>query len=260
MTDESNSNRTERIFVLYGSQTGNSEQAAKDYCKQIKEKFTPSYFKDLDLDPVEVETSCIQLDDFLEYRHAAFTKTMVIFVSSYGVGQAPIGSQKFRSFVEEMYAQADSGKVNKALLKGLNYGICGLGDSNFTTYLDNPTTIDNALKAVGATQLIKMGEADASEIGENSQENTIVKWKEELLIPLAKAVAVANSEDESSVDAVKAMQKGAIPILVKVDPDYTPPKEFGGRSGGAIPLPMLAAAIIMALIAALFVTGTINAP
>ena len=84
MTDDSGSSiRTEPLFVLYGSQTGNSEQAAEDFCTQIKEKFTPSYFKELDLEPVKVETTCIQLDDFLEYRHAAFTKTMIIFVSSY---------------------------------------------------------------------------------------------------------------------------------------------------------------------------------
>ena len=76
-----------------------SEKAAKDFCDQIQEKFTPSYFDGLGLEHVQVDTTCIQLDDFLEYRHAAFTKTMVIFVSSYGVGQAPMGSAKFRSFV-----------------------------------------------------------------------------------------------------------------------------------------------------------------
>lgn len=114
---------TESIFVLYGSQTGNSEQAALDFCQQIQEKFTPSYFQGLALDPVKVETTCIQLDDFLEYQHAAFTKTMIIFVSSYGVGQAPMGSYKFRSFAE---ALLESG--NTSMLKGLSFAVCGLGE------------------------------------------------------------------------------------------------------------------------------------
>jgi len=270
MTDESSSSsRTESIWVLYGSQTGNSEQAAKDFCQQIETKFTPSYFKglDLDLDPtVKVETTCMQLDDFLEYQHAAFTKTMVIFVSSYGVGQAPLGSPMFRSFAEELLVRVENGKTSSDLLKGLDYAICGLGDSNYTTYLDNPTTITMALKAVGANELIKMGEADASQIGdgETSQRNTIIKWKEELWIPLAKAVATAEDKDndESSVVDVdvKNMQKGSIPILMKIDPDYTPPKEFGGRAGGAIPMHLLVVAVIVALIAALFLTGVIEAP
>jgi len=260
MTEDSSSSssssgvRTEPIFVLYGSQTGNSLQAAEDFCKKIETKFIPQYFKDLELDPVTVEPTCLSLDDFLEYRHAAFTKTMVIFVSSYGVGQAPMGAQSFRVFAEELMAQTESGKASKTLLKGLSFALCGLGDSNYSTYLDNPTTISNALKDAGANQLIAMGEADAQEIGENSQENTILKWKEELWIPLAKAVA-SNEETD-----LKEMQKGAMPILVKADPDYTPPKEFGGRSGGGIQMNLLVVAVIIALIAALFATGVIEAP
>ena len=84
---------------------------------------------------VKVETTCMQLDDFLDYRHAAFTKTVVIFVSSYGVGQAPMGAQKFRSFAEELLSmvetETESGgkeeKNKRQLLKGLRYAICGLG-------------------------------------------------------------------------------------------------------------------------------------
>ena len=63
------------------------------------------------------------------------------------------------------------------------------GDSNYTTYLQNPTTIDNAMKAAGATKLIELGKADAKQIGEGAQANIIVKWKEDILIPLTKALA-----------------------------------------------------------------------
>ena len=99
-----------------------------------------------------------------------------------------------------------------------------------------------------------MGKADAREIGENSQENTILKWKEELWIPLAKAVASSDDVD------LKKMQKGAIPILVKADPEYTPPKELGGRSAAAIPMHLLIVAVILALLAALFAIGAIESP
>ena len=135
--------RTEPIFVLYGSQTGNSEQAAEDFCQVMKEKYTPSYFRTLNLLPITVQPTCLQLDDFLDYQHAAYTKNIVIFVSSYGVGQAPIGSYKFRSFAEELLSLVDNeitttknngtgggGDNNNkyaTLLKGLRYAICGLG-------------------------------------------------------------------------------------------------------------------------------------
>ena len=147
-TSTTTSIRTEPIFVLYGSQTGNSEQAAEDFCQVMKEKYTPSYFRTLNLLPITVQPTCLQLDDFLDYQHAAYTKNIVIFVSSYGVGQAPIGSYKFRSFAEELLSLVDNeitttknnstgggggggdnNNNNKyaTLLKGLRYAICGLG-------------------------------------------------------------------------------------------------------------------------------------
>lgn len=119
--------RTEPMYVLYGSQTGNSEQAAKDFCTELEEKFTPKYFEAMNLKPVKITTTCLQLDDFLEYEHSNFSKTVIIFVSSYGVGQAPMGSYKFRSFAEELLAQTESGKLSD-LLKGLSYAVCGLGE------------------------------------------------------------------------------------------------------------------------------------
>mmetsp|Transcript_15309 Transcript_15309/g.35293 ORF Transcript_15309/g.35293 Transcript_15309/m.35293 type:complete len:259 (+) Transcript_15309:65-841(+) len=254
--------RTEPVFVLYGSQTGNSEQAAEDFSKQIEDKFSPAYFKELGLEPVKVETTCIQLDDFLDYKHAAFTKTMVIFVSSYGVGQAPMGAYKFRSLAEELISVAEVGEAEaKTRLKGLTYALCGLGDSGYSTYLVNPTTIDKALTAVGATRIGDMGKADAKQIGENSQENVIAKWKDELWVPLAKSIAAAaDFTSEEAANKLKQMQADTIPILMKIDPDYIPPKEFGGRSGASIPTHLLIAALIVAVIAALLVTGTIQAP
>ena len=89
---------------------GNSEAAAKDFCTKAKSKLDG------------VETICTQLDDFLDVHHADFTKCIVIFVSSYGVGQAPLGCHKFRTFAETLIEKND----NK-LLSGLRYAICGLG-------------------------------------------------------------------------------------------------------------------------------------
>lgn len=132
-----------------------------------------------------------------------------------------------------------------------------IGDSGYTTYLVNPTTIDKALTAAGATRVGEMAKADAKQIGANSQENVIAKWKENILVPLAKTIAA--SADDESVN-VKGMQAASIPILTKIDPDYTPPKEFGGNSGEAIPMNLLVVAILLAIIAALFATGTIQAP
>lgn len=66
---------------------GNSEAAAKEFCGTIREKYNSDFFEQHNLPVIEVETTCMQLDDFLEMKHADYTKCIVIFVSSYGVGQ-----------------------------------------------------------------------------------------------------------------------------------------------------------------------------
>jgi sulfite reductase alpha subunit-like flavoprotein len=115
------------LYVLYGSQTGNSEQAAKDFCHQLNVRYTPDFFRTNNLSPVQVRAKCLQLDDFLEVHHAAYTKALVIFVSSYGVGQAPLGAYRFRSLADAFLSSERTKEDNNKILQGLQYAICGLG-------------------------------------------------------------------------------------------------------------------------------------
>ena len=104
-----------------------------------------------------------------------------------------------------------------------------------------------------------MGKADANakkQLGNDAQDKVIARWKEELYIPLAKALSSLSSTD-AVVKDVKEMQADTIPILMKLDKDYTPPKEF--RKGmsitaavGGIPIIYLILGIIVALVAAAY--------
>lgn len=213
----------EPLYVLYGSQMGNSEQAAKNFCAQLEEKYTPDFFKAHDLPPVQVQTTCIQLDDFLEMKHAAFTKCIVIFVSSYGVGQAPLGAYRFREICEAF--SKDEANYEDTL-KGLKYAICGLGDSTYPTKFKNPGAIDGGLAAAGAKRIGDLANADADGRGDQAQDKTIAKWIDGIWIPLAKAICADEEVD------TEAMQSKTIPLLMKLDPDYTPPKTAQGGNGG----------------------------
>ena len=106
-----------------------------------------------------------------------------------------------------------------------------------------------------------MGKADANakkQLGNDAQDKVIARWKEELYIPLAKALSSSSSStDAAVVKDVKEMQADTIPILMKLDKDYTPPKEF--RKGmsitaavGGIPIIYLILGIIVALVAAAY--------
>jgi hypothetical protein len=100
-----------------------------------------------------------------------------------------------------------------------------------------------------------MGKADANakKLGNDAQDKVIARWKEELYIPLAKALS---SPSTDAVKDVKEMQADTIPILMKLDKDYIPPKEF--RKGmsitavGGIPIIYLILGIIAALVAAAY--------
>ena len=153
----SSATRVEELYVLYGSQTGNSEGAALEFCEKIKSTYSLDFFKQQKLDPIQVKTTCIQLDDFLEMKHADYTKCLVIFVSSYGVGQAPLGAYRFRDLCEDFLQNS-----SEPILAGLQYALCGLGDSSYPTFLQNPTTIDKGLTAVGAKRIGDMGKGDAN--------------------------------------------------------------------------------------------------
>lgn len=231
--------RVEPLYVLYGSQMGNSEQAAKDFCRQVKTKYTPEFFKSNGLSPIEVKTTCMQLDDFLEIDHANFTKCLVIFVSSYGVGQAPLGSARFREICEAFLAEE---ATYKGALTGLKYAICGLGSSNYTTFLRNPTTIDKGLKVAGALPVLDMGKADAVPAGDDAQDKRIARWVEKSWVPLATALSATDEVD------TKSMQDKIIPLLVKLDPDYTPPKMAGGS--GTSPMTIAVAILTLLVVAA----------
>jgi sulfite reductase alpha subunit-like flavoprotein len=220
------SSRTEPLYVLYGSQMGNSEQAAKDFCKELETKYTPDFFAEQNLPPIQVETTCIQLDDFLEMNHANYTKCLVIFVSSYGVGQAPLGAYRFRELCDEWNENENS--QDSKILNGLQYALCGLGNSTYTTYLKNPTTIDQGLTAAGATRIGEMGKANANALGDEAQDKVIANWVKDLWVPLAKVLV-----DDEDVD-VKEMQQKTIPLLMKLDPDYTPPKELRTKTKGGL--------------------------
>ena len=177
--------RTEKIYVLFGSQTGNSEEAAVAFAEELPAQLSPEKLRKLTgtKDHITRQPVHLQLDDFLEIHKADWTRLVVIFVSSYGVGQAPLGCYRFRDLMDAWKERKEG-----ALLKGVKFALCGLGDSSYTTYFQNPTVLNEVLLQVGAKRIGEVGQADAQLNGtDKSQANVIAKWKEDLWKPLAKA-------------------------------------------------------------------------
>ena len=229
--------RTEKVYVLFGSQTGNSEEAAITFAKELSSKLSPEALQRMTgtTDHITLEPHHMQLDDFLEINKADWTRLVIIFVSSYGVGQAPLGCYRFRDLCDAWQQQQENNNNkdketsdgNGLLLKGVNFALCGLGDSNYTTFFRNPTVLNEALLQVGATRIGEVGKADAKQTGDQSQAHVIQRWKDDIWQPLAE---VAVKEPLSS-EQLQTMQDATIALCCKINPEFEPPTNFNRKTG-----------------------------
>lgn len=212
-----------KIWVLFASQTGNSQQAATRIAEKIPSKL-PGY-----------EAALASLDDFLEIEKAAWTQFVLICLSSYGVGQAPMGGYGFRHFCDYIVEHncAD-------VLKGVHFGLLGLGDSMYTTFFHNPTITNEAMEKAGATRIAAIGKADASE----KQLQSIDEWIENLWKPLKEAVESAPSLTEESL---KKIQMETLDICQSAIPDFVNP--FKKKKSDVSLTNLIGLSIVVALVA-----------
>ena len=208
--------RVEKINVLFGSQTGNSEQAAQDLCSQAADRLSPEAIQKLTgtKERITVQPVCMQLDDFLELDRCAWTRLTVIITSSYGVGQAPLGGYRFRELCDAWLEDEAVGPV----LSGFSYALCGLGDSKYTTFFKNPTRIDAGLQKVGAKRVGPLGKCDASGTGSNEQPQVIARWMDDIWKHLAQVVVEPPLEETKLVSA----QAATVDLCRKINPDFLP--------------------------------------
>ena len=186
----------------------------------------------------------MQLDDFLELEKCAWTRLIVIITSSYGVGQAPLGCYRFRDLCDEWYSdmQSDSTKHSEGALDGVSFALCGLGDSNFTTYFQNPTRIDEAMHLVGAKRVGPLGKADASGTGNQIQSKVVEEWIAEIWPHLAKVAA----QPPLSMERSREMQLATVKVCQRINPDF----EFNdGQTAEGHAMSAYMLALVVALLA-----------
>eukprot|EP00977_Amphora_coffeiformis_P008542 scaffold1933_cov165-Amphora_coffeaeformis.AAC.10 len=243
MTTTTATSREEKIYVLYASQTGNSEQAAKDFCAQVPTKLSPQAIQQIMRsnnnnnnsnnkaeERITVTTvGPMQMDDFLELHAAPWTRITVLFTSSYGVGQAPLGGYRFRELCDAWMDNDNENDENVKTkpLQGLSYALCGLGDSKYTTYFQNPTRIDEALQRVGAQRIGTVGKANASGTGRDEQGLVIQRWMDDIWAPLAAAVAADDSNNNNNNTTTTSQQlaraqASTVALCRRINPDFMP--------------------------------------
>ena len=221
----------QKIWVLFASQTGNSEQAARKIAALLPDQCR-STSSNTDITHV---CEVMPLDDFLELERAAWTPIVILCVSSYGVGQAPLGGYRFREFCDYLVETAQTQSSTtlttstttttpvRLLLQGLQFALLGLGDSKYTTFFENPTQTNLALELAGATRIGAIGKADASSKKDQphkSQEQLIDDWIDHLWKPLQDALL--RTHDMVSPERLEQMQHDTCAICAQINPDFQP--------------------------------------
>ena len=212
----------------------------------MSSKLSPSIIQKLTgtKETITVEPTHMQLDDFLELDKCTWTRLMIIITSSYGVGQAPLGCYRYRDLSDAWYEDMQNDKQHQGVLDGLSFAMCGLGDSKFTTFFQNPKRIDEAMHLVGAKRVGPLGKADASGTGEELQSKVIQDWIENIWPHLAKVVV----EPPLSEERLKEMQLATVKVCQIINPDF----EFDdgtGKGKNSSLMPTYSLALLVALLA-----------
>ncbi|KAK6588258.1 hypothetical protein RS030_6772 [Cryptosporidium xiaoi] len=169
--DNVNSNIFEldmEINVLYSTETGNSEEVSQYIQSELQKRGYKSSTVNLD---------DLDLDELLDESKYS---SVVIVTSTSGQGEFPGGSRKlydslknkFESEIKKDHEDNVVGVCN--ILKHINYGIFGLGDSNYVYFNEAAKKWDELLSNCGATRIGRIGMGDDQ--SEEKYETDLIDW------------------------------------------------------------------------------------
>lgn len=142
---------SEKITVLYGSQTGNSKSIAE------------SLYTALELNGNQTE-----LKNLLEYRPQQLKKEqkVIVVISTQGNGEAPDEALGFYKYLTGERAPK---------LDNLQFAVLGLGDSSYDDYCQTGKDVDAAFEKLSATRFHDRIDVDLD------FEDDVITWKKDIL-------------------------------------------------------------------------------
>ncbi|TRX98728.1 hypothetical protein FHL15_000070 [Xylaria flabelliformis] len=144
--------RPRKMLILYGSETGNGEEAASDIERMARRLHFKTLLEEMD---------DVELRDLRQY-------SLVIFViSTTGQGDLPKNARKFwKSLLRKRLPANCLGQVN--------FTTFGLGDSSYFQYNWAARKLHKRLEQLGAVEFLPRGEAD--ERHEDGVDGTFLPW------------------------------------------------------------------------------------
>ena len=148
-----------QIYVLYGSQTGNSEDIAQALAARCTEE--------LEL-PCVCNTLNTIKDKIAEIKSLA--SMIIIVCSATGNGDAPENALGF-------WRAAKLRSCSKDMFQDVPFCVLGLGDTNYDKFCHMGKSIDTRLKDLGGERILTLGCADEA----TGLEEVVDPWMDNVL-------------------------------------------------------------------------------
>lgn len=209
-----------KVYVLYGSATGNAEQIAKDLAASVNDSSIPSSPHPF------TEALCYEMDAFKKKKlveawavdpsssSPPFKKYAVAIVTSTtGNGDSPENASRFVRYMKR--------KTTQPLqpLQHVAYSVLALGDTNYDQFCEAGKVIDKKAMDLGGTRAKGIACADEA----TGLEDTVEPWVESVLGDLGRACLEGDAEkaeeakDESPKVAEETVSKQLEENLVIAD-------------------------------------------
>ena len=147
-----------KLTVLYGTESGNSEQLADRAVKEAKKRGFKAVMKNMsDISPADL----------------AKTDNLLVIVSTWGDGEAPETAISFhKAFMEQ-----------DVKLDGVKFSVCSLGDTSYEKFCEIGKQFDSRLENLGATRVAPRADCDVD------YEDTYTEWFASAITALSPTVA-----------------------------------------------------------------------
>lgn len=172
------------LTVLYGTESGNSEELADKTVKAAKKKGLKASMKNFaDLKPADL---------------AGFEQ-MAVIISTWGDGEAPEAAEGFyHAFLKETPD-----------LKGTRFSVCALGDTSYEKFCEIGKVFDTRLETLGSERMTAREDCDVD------FDDSFAAWLDRVLEQVGKGGAVvADFAAVASIPTVEYSKKNPFPAEV----------------------------------------------
>ncbi len=180
------------LDILFGSQSGNSEELTSKLAKQAK--------------AYGLEGTIHDMDGF-DFNSLSERKRVLVVCSTWGEGEMPDNAEELWQF-----ASSDAA----ARLDGVHFSVCALGDVSYEFYCQCGKDWDRRLEELGATRLVDRVDCDVD------YDAPAATWALEAL-PNLSAVDGTGQFREDMVDPIKDYVSGAASGGAEGEDGFSPP-------------------------------------